>query len=82
MTSNDDEGSGEAWSDILARRSPEGRAVVEELIRAEQTALAVQERIMAAMSERRECDQDVEAFQAALAEVDRLREKVYCMAHQ
>lgn len=64
----DDEGGGEAWSDILARRSPEGRAVVDEPIRAEQAVLAIQARIMAAIEEeRRDYSGDWEAFDAASA---------------
>lgn len=67
----DDEENGEAWSDILARRSPEGRAVVGELIRAEQAVLAIQARIMVAIEERRDYSADWEAFEAALGEVAR-----------
>lgn len=82
MKETDNEYSGDSWSDILARRSPEGRAVVDELMRAEQTASAIRERIITAISDRRECDEDNDAFKAAMAEVNRMREKVYRMARQ
>lgn len=73
---------GEAWADILARRSPEGRAVVEQLNRAEEAALAIQERVTLALIEKRDITYDFCAFEAALAEVLRMRSKVYRMARQ
>lgn len=79
MVEDDSEG-GEAWSDILARRSPEGRAVVIELNRAEQAVLTIQARIMAALTERQDCQADFEAMKEAMAEVDRMRKEVYRMA--
>lgn len=82
MKETDNEYSGESWSDILARRSPEGRAVVEELMLAEQAASAISDRIITAISERRGCDGENDAFKAAVAEVNRMREKVYRMARQ
>ncbi|AXB80701.1 hypothetical protein [Novosphingobium sp. P6W] len=75
-------GSGEAWADILARRSPEGRAVADELHRAEEAALAIQERIIAAMREKQDFTDDFCAFEAAIAEVDRMRSEVYRMVRQ
>lgn len=82
MKETDNEYSGESWSDILARRSPEGRAVVEELMRAELAASAIRDRIITAISERRGCDEENDAFKAAVAEVNRMREKIYRMARQ
>lgn len=73
---------GEAWADILARRSPEGRAVVEQLNRAEEAALAIQQRVVHAITETRDVTNDFCAFEAALAEVERMRSEVYRMARQ
>lgn len=73
---------GEAWVDILARRSPEGRAVVEQLNRAEEAALAIQQRVVLAITETRDVTNDFCAFEAALAEVERMRSEVYRMARQ
>lgn len=73
---------GEAWADILARRSPEGRAVVEQLDRAEEAALAIQERVTLAIIEKRDVTDDFCAFEAALAEVLRMRSEVYRIARQ
>lgn len=82
MTDDEEEGSGEAWSDILAARSPEGRAVVDELRRAEQVVLSIQGRIMSAITDGRDWAEDFSAFEAAFAEVDRMRQKVYHLARQ
>ncbi len=76
----DDEG-GEAWADILARCSQGGR-VVDELHRAEEAVLTIQNRILAAIEAKRGYAKDYEAFEAALAEVDRMRRKVYRLARQ
>jgi hypothetical protein len=73
---------GEAWADILARRSPEGRTVVERLNRAEEAALAIQERVALAIIEKRDVTDDLCAFDAALTEVERMRSEVYHMARQ
>ncbi|AXB75875.1 hypothetical protein [Novosphingobium sp. P6W] len=77
-----DHGSGEAWADILARRSPEGRAVAEQLRQAEEAAFAIQQRIVAAITEKRDFAEDFKAFEAAIAEVDRMRSEVHRMAIQ
>jgi hypothetical protein len=79
---HEDEEDGEAWADILARRSPEGRAVVDELHRAEQAVITIQNRIMAAIEANRDYAEDYEAFEAAFAEVDRMRREVYRLARQ
>lgn len=73
---------GEAWAEILARRSPEGRAVVEQLDRAEEAALAIQQRVTLAIIEKRDVTDDFCAFEAALTEVLQMRSKVYRMARQ
>lgn len=76
------DGSSEAWSDILAQRSPEGRAVVEELYRSEEAAIAIQERIITAVREKRDFTDDFSAFEAAITEVNRMRSEVYRMVRQ
>ena len=77
-----DDHQGESWADILARRSPEGRAIVDQLRSAEEAALCAQRLITDAMSEGRECAREFKAFEDALAEVDRMRREVYRMARQ
>lgn len=79
---DDGDDAGGAWADILARRSPEGAAVVAELHRAEAAVLEIQGRIQTAIGERRDYADDFAAFEAALVEVDRMREKIYRMARQ
>lgn len=79
---DDSDAAGQAWADILARRSPEGAAIVAELLRAEAAVLEIQGRIQTAIGERRDYADDFVAFEAALVEVDRMREEVYRTARQ
>lgn len=79
---DEDSGGGEAWADILARRGPEGRAVVDELRRAEEAVLTIQNRVIAAIEGNRDYAEDYKAFEAAIAEVDRMRREVYRLARQ
>jgi hypothetical protein len=78
----EDEGEGESWAGILARRGPAGRAVVDELNRAEQAVLVIQDRITAAILERRDYAEDFTAMAVAMTELDRLRSEVYRLARQ
>ena len=78
----DDDEAGESWAEILARRGPEGRAVVDELQRAEQAVLATRAKVMAAMKEHRDYAQDFAALTAAMDEVSRMRQEVYRLARQ
>ena len=61
METRDIEG-GDAWADIPDQRSPEGRAVADGLRRAEETVLAVQDRLKTAIEEPRDDTDDFEAF--------------------
>lgn len=79
---DDDDSGGEAWADILARRSPEGRAVVDALQRAEAAALAFQKLLMTALTEGRDGAEEYADFETATGEVDRMRREVYRMARQ
>lgn len=77
-----DDADSESWAGILAARSAEGRAVVARLRRAEKAALAAQGRVMDAMRQQQECEREYSEFEAAMAEVGRMRREVYRLARQ
>lgn len=77
----DDEG-GKAWAEILAHRGPEGRAIVDELRRAEREAIAIQSRVTAAIKRCEDWSDDYARLEVAMVEVDRMRREVYRLARQ
>lgn len=79
---DDHEDAGKSWAEILERRSPEGRAVVLRLNQAEQACMEAQRRVTRAIEKHQDCADDFAAFEAAFAEVDRMRKEVYRMARQ
>ena len=80
MGEDEDQPPTEAWADILARQSPEGRALVLLLNQAEQTAVEAQLDAMRVIDAGLPVTFD--ALEAAITEVTRLRKEVYRMVRQ
>ncbi len=78
----DDERTGERWANILARRSPEGRALADQLWKAEKDALRAQADVTALKEAGEDAEGAFAVFTEAMNEVQRMRKVVYRMARQ
>jgi hypothetical protein len=82
MPLDEEDAAGKSWAEILEQRSPEGLAVVLRLNQTEQATIEAQHRAVKAIEAHRDCAAEFDAFEATLAEVDRMRKEVYRMARQ
>ena len=80
MGEDEDQPPTEAWADILAHQSTEGRALVLRLNQAEQSAVEARRQPMRLIEAGLPVTFD--AMEAAMAEVTRLRKEVYRMVRQ
>ena len=80
MGEKEDDHPTEAWADILARGSPEDRALELRLDQAEESAIEAQRQALRAIEAGR--PETLKALDDAMAEVARLRNDVYRMVRQ